>query len=271
MSRRRHSSWMGPIIELPRTGSVRIDHLRIDNVDGRTVVSAVIRAGERESSAVIYESTDASEAIQWAIDNYPQIEIRGTHNISSPITIQSNTRITGEGGELRRTSRMLEGEDEPIIRIPIRERVTGPTVYSEGPEGLHTHGIAFGIAVEDRNAPPHVHGTATIPKGASSVTVEHGLNTTPAIVIASPITHNIETSEVVCTARTATTITLTVPENVTEDRVVQWVVEAPRVEVGVTVREEPKKPEPPEDVRDARVKGLINAIGKEEKKGKKKS
>jgi len=186
MSRRRHSSWMGPIIELPRIGSVRIDHLRIDNVDGRTVVSAVIRAGERESSAVIYESTDASEAIQWAIDNYPQIEIRGTHNISSPITIQSNTRITGEGGELRRTSRMLEGEDEPIIRIPIRERVTGVTLLAT--EYAQEGGEGFGL-----------------------------------------------------------------PPLLGEEK------------------EEPKKPEPPEDVRDARVKGLINAIGKEEKKGKKKS
>jgi len=66
-------------------------------------------------------------------------------------------------------------------------------------------------------------GTATIKRGTSSVKIPHGLLGTPTIVI--PSGRELETDRVRCSARDKTYITLTVPTNVTADRIVDWYAE----------------------------------------------
>lgn len=66
-------------------------------------------------------------------------------------------------------------------------------------------------------------GTATIPSGSSSVTVQHGLPATPRVVVVTG--RHSETASAFVSARDASTITISVPAPVTADRAVDWYAE----------------------------------------------
>ncbi len=66
----------------------------------------------------------------------------------------------------------------------------------------------------------HIKGVATILSGQVSVTVTHGLDTTPTIVLLGP--YDAEVSDAYVSARTATTFTITVATAVTADQQVSW-------------------------------------------------
>jgi len=66
-------------------------------------------------------------------------------------------------------------------------------------------------------------GTATIPSGQTSVTVNHGLAGTPTVVIVTGTTS--DTKDAYVSAKTSTTFTITVPSPVGGDRTVYWYAE----------------------------------------------
>jgi len=66
-------------------------------------------------------------------------------------------------------------------------------------------------------------GTATIPSGQTSVTVNHGLASTPTTVVVTGSTS--DTADAYVSAKTSTTFTITVPGPVGGDRTVYWYAE----------------------------------------------
>jgi len=75
----------------------------------------------------------------------------------------------------------------------------------------------------ENSKPNKKSGTATIPSGQTSVTVNHGICSTPTVVIVTGSTS--DTSDVYVSAVTSTTFTITVPSPVGGDRTVYWYAE----------------------------------------------
>ncbi|RLC88027.1 MAG: hypothetical protein DRJ03_03955 [Chloroflexi bacterium] len=49
-----------------------------------------------DDGKVLFESDDASEAIQWAIDHAGQIELNGEFELKEPINVTTGTIIKGK-------------------------------------------------------------------------------------------------------------------------------------------------------------------------------
>jgi parallel beta-helix repeat protein len=85
-------------------------------------------------------------------------------------------------------------------------------LYNGGATGVVIKGNA-GYVTENS-------GTATIPSGQTSVTVNHGLAGTPTLIIVTGTTS--DTADAYVSAKTSTTFTITVPSPVSGNRIVYW-------------------------------------------------
>jgi len=74
-------------------------YLEISQIGGKTVVYGHYYNWESHQRTVkeLYSSKDASEALQWALNYFPKIEIKGTLEINNSIKLQKYADLKGGG------------------------------------------------------------------------------------------------------------------------------------------------------------------------------
>ena len=113
------------------------------------------------------------------------------------------------------------------LNYPARMEVTDNKIYESADVGTAMINIANSqgnlIIKNNQGFVTENSGTATIPSGQTSVTVNHGLAGTPTVVIITGSTS--DTADAYVSAKTSTTFTITVPSPVGGDRTVYWYAE----------------------------------------------